>query len=592
VEGENLMTRKFTPGVILIYILMISLALAGCTPGKQTPGITGSPVSTQAPAQETLAATPEAVTQEPAQPTSIPSGGPKIATIAFVQDFDILNPIYAQALSSIYTQQIWNCRAWDFDDQNNPQPRLVKEIPSIQNGGISSDGRVITMKLRDDILWSDGQPITAQDFVFTYQMIIDPDNGVNSTIPYDQVENVSAPDERTVVVTFKQPYAAWLSALWHSLLPAHILQPVFESQGTLQNAEWNRAPTVGCGPFVFQSWESGQSARFVANERYWFGRPKLDEVMIRFVADDTAKVQALQSGQADLSVFLINSALYVQDIRNAGLTLIPANSGYSEGWFFYLDPTNSHPALRDVNVRQAIAMALNRDRIIQDLLGGGQKPVATYWDNTPYMAPGLKPWSYDPDKARQLLDQAGWIDSDGNGTREKDGVDLVLTHGTTTNEIRQAIQQLAKAQLAEVGITLELLNYDSGIFFQGYNEGGPAATGQLDIFQYAPRTKNYPDPGTNDFLCSQIPSANELGENWSWVCDEALDKLLQLQATQIDFQERQQTFHQISKMIFDNVYFLGLWSDPDLWAATPRLHNVRLSGVTPFFNIAEWDISP
>ena len=118
-----------------------------------------------------------------------------------------------------------------------------------------------------------------------------------------------------------------------------------------------------------------------------------------------------------------------------------------------------------------------------------------------------------------------------------------------------------------------------------------AATGQLDIFEYAPRTKNYPDPGSNDFLCSQIPSVTELGENWSWLCNEELDKLLQLQATQIDFAQRQATFHQITKLIYDNVYFLGLWSDPDLWAATPRLQNVRLSGILPLQNIAEWDVS-
>jgi len=90
-----------------------------------------------------------------------------------VQDFDTLNPLYAQALSSVYTQSIWNCRPWNFDDQNNPLPVLVQELPSLENGGISEDGRVITLKLRDDITWSDGQPITAQDFVFTYEMITD-----------------------------------------------------------------------------------------------------------------------------------------------------------------------------------------------------------------------------------------------------------------------------------------------------------------------------------------------------------------------------------------------------------------------------------
>jgi peptide/nickel transport system substrate-binding protein len=584
------MTRLLSLRLILV-ILLFAL-LAACSGGEEkTPSAVETAAPVAAPTQpEPSGPTAEAPTAAPGQP-AVP-GEPKIASIVYVQDFDTLNPLYAQALSSIYTQSIWNCRPWNFDSQNNPVPVLVEELPSLENGGISEDGRVITLKLRDDITWSDGTPITAQDFVFTYEMIVDPNNGVTNVAPYDLVESVTAPDERTVVVTFEQPYAAWLSALWQSLLPAHVLQPVYQSQGSIQNAEWNIAPTVGCGPFVFQSWERGQSVRFTANPNYWLGRPKLDEIRVNFVADDPAKVAALKSGAADLSVFLINSALYMPELQNAGAQILPVSSGYNEGWFFYLDPTNGHPALQDVRVRQAIAMSLDREAMVRDLLGGQSSPVATYWDNTPYLDPSVEPWPYDPAKAAQLLDEAGWVDSNSNGTRDKDGVELALTYGTTTNELRQAVQSSAQAQLAEVGIKLEPSNYDSGTFFQGYNEGGPAATGQLDIFQYAPRTKNYPDPGTNDFLCSQIPSANELGENWSWLCDQELDQLVQQQAAQIDFAQRQETLHQITKKVFDQVYFVGLWDDPDRWAASPRLINVSLSGITPFYNIYEWDIAP
>jgi peptide/nickel transport system substrate-binding protein len=580
------MTCLFSPRLILV--ILVCAALAACSGGGEKtppPSETAAPV----PAPTQPAAPAEQPTAAPEQP-AIP-GEPKIATIAYVQDFDTLNPLYAQALSSIYTQSIWNCRPWNFDSQNNPVPVLVEELPSLENGGVSADGRVITLKLRDDIAWSDGRPITAQDFVFTYEMIVDPNNGVSAVSPYDLVESVTAPDERTVAVTFKQPYAAWLSALWQSLLPAHVLQPVYQSQGSIQNAEWNTAPTVGCGPFVFQSWERGQSARFTANPNYWLGRPLLDEVRVSFVADDPAKVAALKSGAADLSVFLINSALYMPELQNAGAQILPVNSGYNEGWFFFQDPANGHPALQDVRVRQAIGMSLDREAMIRELLGGQSKPIATYWDNTPYVDPGISPWPYDPAKAAQLLDEAGWVDSNANGIRDKDGVELILTYGTTTNELRQAVQRSAQAQLAEVGIELEPSSYDSGTFFQGYNEGGPAATGQLDIFQYAPRTRNYPDPGTNDFLCSQIPSVNELGENWSWLCDQELDQLLQEQAGQIDFAQRQQTLHQITRRVFEQAYFVGLWDDPDRWVASPRLLNVSLSGITPFYSIYQWDIA-
>ncbi len=583
--------RRLTAWVLAFSLIF---GLAACNAAEPTP----SAAPSEPPSIQPLVTVVQGglATETPnSAATPPPAGGPAPAgaiTLAFIQDFDTLSPMYAQALSSIYTQQIWNCRAWNLDDQNNPIPVLVQEMPSLQNNGISADGRVITLKLRSDIFWSDGQPIQAEDFVFTYKMITTQANNVSDTAPYNQIASVTASDPQTVVVTFQQPYAAWITALWHYLLPAHVLQPVFDAQGTLENAEWNVAPSVGCGPYIFQSWERGVSATFNANPKYWLGQPKTGQVVVRFFADDAAKAQALAAGQADLSVFLTNASLYVPMLQQAGAKLIPVNSGYHEGWFFYLDPTEGNPALQDVRVRQAIAYSLNRQQMVKDLLGGLSTVVETYWDGTPYIDPNLQAWSYDPAKAKSLLDEAGWTDSNANGTRDKDGNELILTYGTTTNEVRQAVQQSAQAQLAEVGIKLELYNYDSGTFFQGYNEGGPAATGQLDIFEYAPRTRNYPDPGTNDFLCSQVPSQNELGENWSWICDEELDKLLQLQATQIDFAQRQATLRQVSQRIHQQVYFIGLWTDPDLWAAAPRLQNVRLSGVTPFYNIYEWQVNP
>jgi len=182
------------------------------------------------------------------------------------------------------------------------------------------------------------------------------------------------------------------------------------------------------------------------------------------------------------------------------------------------------------------------------------------------------------------------VDSNGDGVRDKDGVELVLKYGTTTREIRMDTQAVLQQQLAEVGIKVELLNFESDIYFGGYADGGPAATGQLDIFEYS-NSPQFPDPDTAEWLCSELPTDEYPdGTNWSLYCDEELDALFQKQATQVDFAEREATFHQITKMIFDKVYWLGLWQDPDIWAVNSRLKNVKFSGTTPFFNIIEWDI--
>jgi peptide/nickel transport system substrate-binding protein len=251
-----------------------------------------------------------------------------------------------------------------------------------------------------------------------------------------------------------------------------------------------------------------------------------------------------------------------------------------------------HPALQDVRVRQAIALAVDQASVTQEILLGQTQPAVSYWDNTPYSDPSLTPWPYDPARANQLLDEAGWIDTNGNGIRDQFGTELILSHATTPRTDRQAAQARFAEQLAQVGIQLDLYSYSLEYLLSGYNQNGPAATGQLDIWQYASVT-SFPDPDTPEWLCSEFPAfGNPDGQNWSRVCDEELDSLFKQQIAQVDLAQRQATFQQISRIIYEKVYMLGIWQDPDLWGLGARLQNVRLSGATPFFSIREWDLTP
>ncbi len=571
-------------------LVLASLLLTACAvPAQTTPEPTNPPVIE--PTQ------PPAPTTKPVEPTKTPEPTKppvrKVATFIWTQEFDSLNPLYTNMWFSSVTQQIWNCWAWDFDDKNNAMPVLVKEIPSTQNGGISADGKTITLKLRDGIVWSDGQPITADDFVFTYQMTVDPKNKVATTSPYDLMESVTAPDKTTVVSTFKDPYAPWLGVLWRGIIPAHVLKPVFDKDGTIDNAEWNRAPTVSCGPFNFDKWESGSYARFVANEKYWLGRPKLDEIFFRFVPDDASMIAALKNKEGDLGTFFSYSDL--GDLEKAGLTIYKVFSGYNEGIYINLRQDKGHeghPALQDQQVRQAIVYAIDRASLVKNLLLGRTEVAATYWDNMPANDPSLKPYPSNPEKANQLLDSAGWVDSNGDGTRDKGGVELVLRYGTTTRQIRQDTQAYLQQQLAAVGIKVDLFTYAYDTYFADYANNGPAAQGQLDLFEYS-TNPHFPDPDTFEWLCKEIPTdANPSGVNWTGVCDEELNGLFEQQATQVDPAQRLTTFHKITRLIFDKVYFFGLWQDPDLWGVSSRLTGIKISGATSFFNIREWDMAP
>ena len=556
--------------VLFSLVIMASLILAACGSKASEEPATSDQSSAEQPAADT-----------PAEK--------KVATFIWTQEFTTLSPLYSSGWVTSITQQFWNCWAWEYDENNEVYPKLLTEMPSFENAGISEDGLTITMHLRDDIKWSDGEPLTSDDFKFTWEMTVDPNNVVNSTYPEDQIASVDTPDAQTVVLNFSAPLANW-QALYTGIIPAHILRPVYEADGTLDNAEWNNNPSVGCGPYNFAEWESGSYARFVRNDNYFDAPAKIDELFIRFVPDDTAQTAALVAGDADLGLFIPYSE--ISKLKDAGVSIMTESSGYNEGWFFQVSPEFSHPAMLDVNVRKAVAMSVDFEAFNRDVNLGLVHQPGSFWDGLPYYNnPAVEPYPYDPEGAKALLDAAGWVDSNGDGTRDKDGVEFVIQHGTTTREVRQELQAVAQQQLAEVGIKLEILNYDSDVFWGGYDEGGPTYTGELDIQEWSDAPSGFPDPDVYYWLCSEIPTAESpTGANSFFLCDEELDALMQLQATQLDPAERQKSISQINQIFHDKVYWVGAWQDPDLWAVGPRLTGVKFSGVSPFFNVAEWDI--
>jgi peptide/nickel transport system substrate-binding protein len=580
---------------ILSLLAILALITTACTPEPEVV----EKVVTEVVVEEVMVeGTPQVVEKEVTRVVEVevekvvtptPEQKPKIITIAWVQEPDNLNPAYTSMYYSLGLEQVWNCWPWQYDDTNNVYPLLVTEIPSMENGGISEDGLTITLNLRDDIVWSDGAPLTSADFVFTYDMIMNPGNSVASQYPYDHLTGVEAPDDRTVVMTFSEPFAPWQATFWTGLIPKHVLEPVFAADGSIDEAEWNMAPTVGCGPFVLAEWESGSYLRFVKNENYWLGEPILDEVYFQIVPDDNSQTAACISGDVDLGYWPPIEQIPL--LEAAGLEVITQPCGWYEGWFLNFGNNPSLP-MEDVRVRQAIAMALDREAIAQDLMLGLVSPNETFWEALPsYVSPDIVRWEYDPEAAKALLEEAGWTDTDGDGIREDAaGNDLVLTHGTTTRQIRQEVQAVAQQMLLEVGIDLQTFAYDADLFFASYSDGGPAAMGELDIIEKSD-APYFPDPAYDGWLCSQLASEeNPYGLN-PVGCDEALDELFVRQTQTVDPQERAQIFQEITQRMHDQAYYIGMWEDPDIWIVGKRLIVKGLGGITPFYDMMEWDVT-
>ncbi|MCX6029198.1 MAG: peptide ABC transporter substrate-binding protein [Chloroflexi bacterium] len=585
-------------GAVVTLTLILTACVPAATPAPSAPA-TEAP---KAAAPQPTAVPPTAVPKPTEAPKPTATSAPKVLRVAFPQEPDSLNPYYSNMwFAAILGPLYLSTGLIVFNDKNEAVPLIAKEIPSTANGGISADGKVITYKLRDDIKWSDGEPLTADDYVFTWQMVMNDKNTVLSRDPFDVVvDKVEAKDKSTLVVTFKEPYAPWQAKIFTGsggptagagALPKHILEPVFQKDGTLDNAEWNRKPTVGIGPYLFKEWQSGSHLIFVANPNYWQGKPKLDQIYIRIVPDDAAQLAALKAGDSDVGTFIDYSVM--PDLEKLGtVDLVKAASGYQESLFFNLSTdakTKGHPALQDVNVRKAVVMAVDRQKIVKDLLGGRTKVSSTFWEDTPYADPSQKPLAFDATGAKKLLDDAGWkVGADG--IREKDGVKLKLRYATTTRDVRKSTQVIVQQMLKDVGIDVELINHASDLFFAGYGDQGPIAMGQYDIEQHSSNPA-FPDPDYVSWTCREVPSdKNPSGTNYQYFCDKELDDLFTQQAVTVDSQARIQLFYKIGKILNDKLYWVSLWDDPDWWAISKKLKNARLSGGTPFWNAYNWSL--
>ncbi len=565
-------------------------------------GSCAAPAAPAAPTQPPAApAQPAAPTQPPAAPTAAPqptaapaqAAKPKVVTFSFVQEPDNLNPLYTTMWFSWLTRGFWLMPMIKFDNGAKPIPELAAEIPSVDNGGVSKDGKTITYMLQKQATWSDGTPLTADDFVFTYQMIMSDKNKVLTRNPYDAfVDSVEAAAPDKLVVHLKKPYAGWLPGLFNFVLPKHVLEPVFQKDGTLDNAAWNRKPTVSLGPFLFKDWTSGAQMVFEANPNYWRGRPKLDQIYLRFVPDDASQLAALKTGDVDIGVWFAYSDM--PDLEKSGnIRFQTASSGYQEEWILNVNPKTAHPAFLDQKVRMAVLMGVDRNRITKELLYGLTKPLKSWWDLSPYGDdPTLAEVPYDPEGAKKLLDEAGWkVGADG--IRAKDGKKLEIRFATTTREVRKNVQVIVQQELGDIGIKVNLSNYAGDVFFNGYKDKGPIATGQFEIAEWSANPHSWPDPDTEVWSCDQIPSdQNPSGTNWQGLCDKNLDPLLTQQATELDMNKRIDLFHQIAKIVRDQAYWVSMWNDPDVWGVNKRLINTNFSGAIPFFyNVSEWDIA-
>jgi peptide/nickel transport system substrate-binding protein len=357
---------------------------------------------------------------------------------------------------------------------------LAAEVPSIDKGSVSKDGKSVTWRLKSGVQWHDGQPLTADDIVFTWQYTTDPATGSTRVSYYSNIESIDKIDDLTVRVNFKEPTPFWQIAFVGDpghVLPRHVLEPFKGAEA--RNAPFNLKP-VGTGPYKIVDFRPGDVTLAEINQSYHVAnRPFFDRVELKGGGDATSAARAvLQTGDYDYAwnTLVADDLLASMEKGGTGKVMVTAPSGCESIYMQNADPNqeingerasvnSKHPFFSDLKVRQAFALAINR-KLIGEQVFGRQGTAATYPVVLPkqYLPDGT--YEYNLQKAAQMLDDAGWKKGP-DGVRTKDGKSMKVLYQTSVNDLRQNTQAIIKKDLESIGIPVELKSVNDSVFFGG-----------------------------------------------------------------------------------------------------------------------------
>ncbi|MGB5052455.1 MAG: ABC transporter substrate-binding protein, partial [Caldilineaceae bacterium] len=543
--------RRFS---LLAMLLIAALVLAACpqpTPIVQTvqETVVVTSVVTQTEVQEVV------VTATPVPPSQ---GGVFIQ--ASSADATILNPILSSDTASSGVH-------------NFLYPSLLGQdafsgeiIPTelAESWSVSDDGLVWTFVLRQGMTWSDGEQVDANDFKFTYDAIASDAVETPRKSNVELIDNIEVVDDYTLVVTFKEVKCDGLSDLGLGLLPSHLYAEDFSD--IMTSAE-NEAPTVSAGPLVFNEWVRDDNVTLLRNESYFKGAPNMDGMIIKTVPDAGARLAQLQTGEIDtlglqpeqLTTAQLNPDLNVYKFKDDGYAYIALNLANPENPQPGLDEDGNkieqdpHPILSDLAVRQAIAHALDYETIINKVYLGQGYPMAA--NTVPAIDwaynSDIQPYEYNTELAAQILEEAGWVDSDGDGVREKDGIALSLNLKTNAgNTTREDLGALAQDQLNSIGFDIEFEAIEFGTMVG-------EMLGQTFDMVIIGWTGLGTDPNDDSFWALRFDTPGS-GFNFVSYSNDRVDELLKtgLAVPGCDPAERAPYYKEIQQIIHDEIPYV------------------------------------
>jgi peptide/nickel transport system substrate-binding protein len=370
----------------------------------------------------------------------------------------------------------------DFDANAQLIPVLAAEIPSVENGGVAKDFSSVTWKLKKGVTWHDGQPFTAADVAFTFKFLSEPATGATTLGYYQSVAGVEALADDTVKVTFKAPVAAWFTPFTGTtgqILPQHALKDFVGDAA--KTSPFQQRP-IGTGPYKVSDFKSGDVVTYDLNSDYYEpGKPFFDTVILKGGGDAASAARAvLQTGEVDWAWNLQIEPSVLSGL-NAGHGKVVSWPGFGTEKLIinHTDPQTEmdgqmssykvpHPHFQDLRVRQALALAVQRDVIASTLYGPGAGATGFTMNEVARYMPKDIAWEFNLDKARQLLDDAG-AQKGADGVRMLNGRKMSWLFSASTNSVRQKEQEIIKSALQQLGIEVEIKAVDATAYFAAAN---------------------------------------------------------------------------------------------------------------------------
>ena len=469
--------------------------------------------------------------------------------------------LYTTAYENYVLRYLYD-RLLDYDQNLEIIPVLAKDYE------ISKDHLSITVTLRDSLRWHDGVPITAEDVKFTVEKILDPTvAAVNKEGWFSRLDRVEVLDDLTIEFRWKEPYAPSLHALTQlAPIPKHIY-----GEGDFNENPANRSP-VGSGPFKFEEWRTGQMISLVRNDDYYGEKAHLDRIIFKVIPDGSAALNALKTGELD--------EMRITQIQWETQTNDPDFLGRFDKTLYYV-PQYNYLAwncrsvwFKDKRVRRAMTMLFDRETIDKELYSGYAEIVTgPFYIKSWAYDPSIEPIPFDPEGAKKLLDEAGWIDGNNDGVREKDGAkfefDFFIISGSETG---RRYSELLQEQCRKAGVIVNIRQLEGATFFDKMFKG------EYDATALAWRLENDPDV-YDTFHSSQVPP---IGLNHAFYSNPQVDSLLEAGRLEFDRAKRQAIYHQVHRLIHEDQPYTFVNSVPEKRPLNKRIGNVVLSPDGPF----------